>query len=329
MRNNRATHALVTGGAGFIGSHLCEELLSRGFKVVALDDLSTGSKLNIAYMLPWKKRIVFIKGSILNERLMERLIKKTDIVYHLAAAVGVKLILDNPVESILTNIKGTEIILRLSARYGKKVFIASSSEVYGKRTHIPLKEDTDTLMGATNISRWSYANAKAADEFLSLGYFREKRLPVVVGRFFNIVGSRQVSSYGMVLPRLIEEALTGKPITVFGDGSQIRSFTYVKDAVRAVVDLTLTKEAEGKIFNIGNEEHISIRQLARKIKQKTGSKSKIKFIPYEKFYGKDFEDVKCRLCDLHKIKKVIRYSPKYSLDKIINLTIEYFKQQKH
>jgi len=316
---------LITGGAGFIGSHLCEELLSRGFFVTAFDNFATGSDENVSHLLKNRKNFKFVKGSIMNVKLIESLIKKHDIIYHLAAAVGVKYIIDHPVQSILTNVEGTEIILSLASRYHKKVLIASSSEIYGKHSSKSIKEDDNRILGSTNVPRWSYADAKAVDEFLALAYAVENKLPVVILRFFNVVGPRQIGRYGMVLPRFVQEALTGKDITVYGDGSQSRTFTFVKDAVRAVADLSLNKKAVGRAFNVGGEESLTIKQLAYRVKRKTKSKSKIVYLPYQKFYGDHFEDVKCRVPNLSRIHHTIGYRPRYSIDKTINEVIKYFK----
>jgi len=318
--------ALVTGGAGFIGSHLCEELLSRGFKVYAIDNFATSRKENITHLLK-NKYFRFYKGSILDRTLMKRLMNQCDIVYHMAAAVGVKYILDHPITSILTNLNGTEIVLELADQYKKKVIIASTSEVYGKHVCLPFRENDDRILGSTSISRWSYAEGKAIDEFIALAYANEKKLPVVIVRLFNTVGPRQTATYGMVLPRIIQQALDNKPITVYGNGKQTRAFTYVLDVVGAIVDLSLVKKAEGEVYNIGNEQAISIKAFALKIKQKTHSKSLIKFISYKKAYGKrsiNFEDMQCRVPDISKIKEMINYQPKYDLDMIIDSTIVYF-----
>lgn len=319
--------ALVTGGSGFIGSHLCEELLRRGFFVNAMDNLSTGAAINVKHLLKDRKNFRFYKGSIMDGTLLERLIKKCDIVYHLAAAVGVKYILNNPIQSILTNVEGTENVLSLANRYHKKVLIASTSEIYGKQSSKGISEEDNRILGPTSVPRWSYADAKAVDEFLAFAYALEKKLKFIILRFFNVVGPRQVGNYGMVIPRFIQEALSGKPITVYGDGSQIRTFTFVKDAVRAVVDLSLCDQAYGKAFNIGGPEAVSIKQLAYRIKKKTNSKSKIVYLPYQKFYGDHFEDVKFRVPDLTRIRKAIGYRPHYRLDWTIEETIKYFRKK--
>ena len=318
--------ALVTGGAGFIGSHLCEELLSRGFKVYAIDNFATSRKSNISPLLK-NKYFRFYRGTILNRALMKRLINQSDIVYHMAAAVGVKYILDHPITSILTNLNGTETVLELASRFKKKVIIASTSEVYGKHVCLPFRESDDRILGPTSISRWSYAEGKAIDEFIALAYANENKLPVVIVRLFNTVGPRQTATYGMVLPRIIEQAMNNKPLTVYGDGLQSRAFTYVLDVVRAIVDISLTKKAEGEVYNIGNEQALTIRELALKIKQKTHSKSLIKFVSYKNAYGKrsiNFEDMQCRIPDISKIKTMINYQPKYDIDAIIDNTMEYF-----
>jgi len=322
--------ALVTGGSGFIGSHLCENLLLRGFKVTAVDNLATSRKSNISLIIK-NKNFKFYQGSILDVKLMRRLIQTCDIVYHMAAAVGVKYILDNPLGSIITNIKGTEIVFELADKYHKKVILASTSEVYGKHACEPFKEDDDRILGPVNKSRWSYAEAKAMDEFLALAYLKERKLPVVIVRFFNTVGPRQTGRYGMVLPGFILKAIQNKPITVYGDGSQMRSFTYVKDAVEAVVELSLKKQAEGQVFNIGGAANISIKELAEKVKQRVGSLSQIVFVSYEQAYqgnAEDFEDMVCRIPDTEKLQKMIGFKPEFTIDEIIDRTIDYFRKVK-
>lgn len=327
-RKGKAMRCLITGGAGFIGSHLSESLVKRGWRVEALDNLSTSRLSNIGRLME-NRLFTFRKGSILNRSLMSRAVKRCDLVFHLAAGVGVKYILEHPLTSIVTNLKGTENVLELASKYGKKVIIASTSEVYGKHplTCRPFKETDDRVMGSTTVSRWGYAEAKAMDEFLALAYAKERKLPVVIVRFFNVVGPVQIGTYGMVLPRLINQALNDQALTVYGDGRQLRSFTYIEDAVNALVSLALTKKAEGEIFNIGSNETISIRDLASKIKEKTHLNKPIEFIPYKKAYGRNapnFEDMMCRIPDISKIKKVIGYRPRYNIDDIINNTISYF-----
>lgn len=319
---------LVTGGAGFIGSHLCEDLLARGFSVVVIDNLSTGSRSNISHLLK-NKEFRFCKGTILNRELMENLVKDCNLIYHLAAAVGVRFILEHPVDSILTNIEGTEIVLKLADKYRRKILITSTSEVYGKHVCAPFGEEDDRILGSTSISRWSYSDAKAMDELLGLAYAKEKKLSVVIVRLFNTVGPRQVGRYGMVLPRFVEAALSGKPITVYGNGAQIRSFAYVKDVVRAIADLSLEKKAEGEIYNIGNDQPISIKKLAQKVKQAAQSTSEIRHIPFQEAFGgrsADFEEIDCRIPNISKIKNLLGYQPKYDIDSIIRNTIKYFKE---
>jgi len=317
--------ALITGGAGFIGSYLAEGLLSQGYKVTVIDDLSTGSLENIKH-LKSDKNFKIIVDTIMNQKLMERLIKKTDLVYHLAATVGVKFIIDNPVKSIETNVFGTEIILSLVSKYNKKIIIASTSEIYGKDGNVPFKEDGDRTLGSTKLHRWSYSCGKALDEFLSLAYFREKKTPVVIVRFFNTCGPRQSGEYGMVIPRFIKQALLNQPITVYGDGKQRRCFSYVEDVVDAVIKLSCNDEAIGDIFNIGSDEEISIEDLAYKVKDMTNSSSSISFMRYDDVYGSDFEDMQRRVPDLSKIKKIINYSPQTNLDSLLKVTIESFKK---
>lgn len=325
-----AKKALVTGGAGFIGSHLCEELLSRGFRVSAIDNLSTSRKSNLATSLK-NKNFKFYQGSITDIGRMRRLVKDCDVIYHMAAAVGVRYILDHPLGSILTNIKGTEIVLELADKYRKKTILASTSEVYGKHACAPFREDDYRTLGPTNVSRWSYAEAKAIDEFLALAYAKERKLAVVIVRFFNTVGPRQSARYGMVLPSFIQQALANAPITVYGDGEQLRSFIYVKDAVFATAEISLKKEAIGEIFNIGNNQTISMKDLAFKVKEKTGSTSPIIFLSYEDAYkdkAMDFEDMECRIPDIAKLRAAIDFVPKLGIEEIIEGTIEYFRGMK-
>ena len=319
---------LITGGAGFIGSHLAEELLKKGEEIVIIDNLSTGNMENIEH-LKSNPRFSFHIDTIMNEELMKRLIKGCDVVYHMAAAVGVKYIIDNPLESMQTNVKGTEIVLELANSLGKKkVIIASTSEIYGKDRPGKkiFKEEDDRVLGPTTISRWSYSCAKAMDEFLSLAYWREKKLPVVIVRFFNTVGPRQSGMYGMVVPRFVKHALLGQPITIYGDGKQTRSFTYVSDAIRAIIGLANNQKAIGEIFNIGNPNAISIQELAEKIKKLTKSDSPIAHIPYDKAYEKGFEDMRHRAPDITKIKALIGFQPKVDLDEMLVNIIKYFEK---
>jgi len=318
----------ITGGAGFIGSHLSEALVKKGWRVEAMDNLSTSRLSNLAHLME-NPLFTFHKGSILSRASLRQAVKRCDIVFHLAAGVGVKYILDHPLTSIVTNIKGSENVLEIASQYGKKVIIASTSEVYGKHplTCTPFKETDDRLMGPTTVGRWGYAEAKAIDEFLALAYAKERKLPVVIVRFFNVVGPVQIGTYGMVLPRLIGQALSDQPLTVYGDGMQLRSFTYIKDALNALIRLARAKKAEGEIFNIGSNETISIRDLAIKIKEKTHLKKPIQYITYKKAWGKNapnFEDMMCRIPDISKIKRVVGYKPRYDIDAIIDNTINYF-----
>ncbi len=319
---------LITGGAGFIGSHLAEKLLNRKEDVVIIDNLSTGSMDNIKH-LKARPRFSYHIDTIMNESLMKRLVKNCDIIYHLAAAVGVKYIIDNPLESIETNVLGTDIVLALANSLGKKkVVLASTSEIYGKDRpgKSSFKEDDDRVLGPTTISRWSYSCTKAIDEFLALAYWREKKLPVVIVRLFNTCGPRQTSRYGMVIPRFVKQALLAKPITVYGDGKQTRSFTYVSDVVKALIELAHNPKVVGGIFNIGNPKAITIKALAERIKKMTKSKSPILHIPYEKAYEKGFEDMRHRVPDITKIKNAIGFKPEVDLDEILKNVIEYFKE---
>lgn len=315
---------LLTGGAGFVGSHLSESLLSQGHHVQVLDDLSTGSMENIA---PFKSnpRFAYVIDSVMNERLLAELIDQADVVFHLAAAVGVKLIVESPVRTIETNVHGTELVLGQAAKKGKLVFIFSTSEVYGKSTQLPFNEEQDLVMGATVKHRWAYACSKLIDEFLALAYHREKRLPVVVIRLFNTVGPRQTGRYGMVIPSFVEQALRGEPITVFGDGKQSRSFTYVGDVVRALSQLATEPKAIGQVINIGNGEEVSMMELAKRIKTKTGSASEIILVPYDQAYEAGFEDMQRRVPDISKIAKMIGYAPTVHLDEILDRVIEHMR----
>lgn len=323
---------LITGGAGFIGSHLAECLIDCGHHVHVIDNLSTGDIENIKHLLG-HERFKSTIGDILDEHLLEGLVAQNDEVFHFAAAVGVRLIIDQPVETIMTNVRGTENVLKHASNYQKKVFIASTSEVYGKMmdtdgslTH--LAEDDDWTLGPTIKRRWAYACSKAIDEFLALAYYREKDLPVVIARFFNTVGPRQTGRYGMVIPNFVLHALAGEPIQVYGNGNQTRCFLYVEDAVKAAVELIETQEAEGGVFNIGSEEEISIRELAERVKDLTGSQSDIIHIPYEEAYGPGFEDIKRRTPDISKIRSTIGFEPSYALDQILYQIIDYY-QKKH
>lgn len=317
---------LITGGAGFIGSYLAETLLARGEEVTIIDDLSTGDIRNILH-LESNPKFTAVIDTIMKESLVEELVKECDLVYHLAAAVGVKFIVEKPLESIQINVKGTEIILEAANRRRKKVIIASTSEIYGKGEKDAFSENDDMTLGPTTSHRWSYALSKGLDEILALTYYREKSLPVVIARFFNTCGPRQRGRYGMVIPRFVQQALTEQPITVYGTGKQKRCFAYVGDVVEALITLAHKPEAQGEIFNIGNDEEISIEDLARLVKELTGSPSPIAYIPYDDAYEHGFEDMIKRAPDLTKIRKLIGYSPKVHLKELLERVIEYYRAQ--
>lgn len=318
---------LITGGAGFIGSHLSDLLIERGDDVYALDDLSTGSLRNIAHLQD-NPRFHFVCDSAGNESVMNELVQKVDHIYHLAAVVGVQRVVESPVRTLEVNLHTTEIALKLAHRFNKQIQIASTSEVYGRhKQNRPLKETDERIYGPTTVGRWSYAGAKAIDEFFALAYHRERSLPVVVTRFFNTVGPRQTGQYGMVIPRFVQSALKGEPITVYGDGSQSRSFTYVGDAVRAITDLMACPAAIGEVFNIGNGEEVTILDLARRVKAMTDSPSEIRVIPFEQVYGKDFEDMEFRTPDITKINQAIGYRPTVDLNGILERVIQHFRAQ--
>lgn len=317
---------LVTGGAGFIGSHLSEALLAAGNEVWTIDDLSTGRTENIKH-LEREDGFTFVIDTITNESLLEEAVKWSDQVYHLAAAVGVRLIVEEPIKTIETNIFGTDLVLKMANRYRKKAFIASTSEVYGKQADRTLEEGDDMVYGPTVKSRWSYACSKAVDEFLALAYYKKSRLPIVIGRLFNTVGPRQVGQYGMVLPTFVRQALLGEPITVFGDGSQIRSFCYVSDVVGAMRALMERTDTAGEIFNIGNDEEVSIRALAELVKKKTNSPSEVIFIPYDVAYEPGFEDMQRRCPNIAKIHQAIGYRPKVDLDGILDRVIAHMREE--
>jgi UDP-glucose 4-epimerase len=324
---------LITGGAGFIGSHLADLLIKNGHEVTVIDNLSTGSLSNINH-LRGNAMFDMKVGSVMDYSILEQLVENCDQIFHLAAAVGVKLIMENPVETITTNVQGTENILKLASYYDKKVLVASTSEVYGKLMESngdikKLNEQGDWQLGPTSKRRWAYACSKAMDEFLSLAYFDEKKLPVVVVRFFNTVGPRQTGRYGMVIPNFIQKALLNETIQVHGDGEQTRCFTHVDDVINAVVELMDTPEAEGQVFNIGGEEEVSINELATRIREKADSSSEIAHIPYGDVYGKGFEDMQRRTPDLTKIKSAIGYEPAFSTDDIIKSVINYFRREVH
>jgi UDP-glucose 4-epimerase len=317
--------ALITGGAGFVGSHLAEALLARGDDVHVIDNLSTGSIENIEHLKD-EPRFHYVIDSIMNEPLLAELVDRVDVVFHLAAAVGVRLIVESPVNTIETNVHGTERVLKHANKKRKKVLITSTSEVYGK-ADAPFREDGDLVMGPTSKGRWSYACSKAIDEFLALAYHKEKRLPVVVARLFNTVGPRQTGRYGMVIPNFVKQALLGHPLTVYGDGTQTRCFSYVTDIVGQLIALALEERAVGEVWNIGNDrEEVTIRELAERVKQRSGSKSEIVLVPYDRAYEEGFEDMQRRVPDLSKLRALTGYEPQVSLDGILDRVIGYFTQ---
>jgi UDP-glucose 4-epimerase len=316
---------LITGGAGFVGSHLTEAYLQRGEDVWVLDDLSTGGIQNIEH-LKGHERFHYVIDTVMNVPVLAECIDRCDIVCHLAAAVGVRLIVESPVNTIETNIKGTENVLTLANKKKKKVLIASTSEVYGKGTRVPFREDDDLVLGPTIKGRWSYACSKAIDEFLAIAYWKEKRLPVVIARLFNTVGPRQTGRYGMVIPSFVRQALSGSPITVFGDGTQSRSFTYVSDVVGAMVRLMDSDQTVGQVYNIGNGKEITMMDLARIVKEMTASSSEIVLVPYDKAYEEGFEDMPRRVPDISKIRRAIGYEPTLGIRAILQKVIEYEKK---
>lgn len=317
-------HYLITGGAGFIGSHLADRLIKDDHKVTVLDNLSTGKYENVSHLVG-KPNFQLVVGSILNGYLVDKLVERCDAIFHLAAAVGVELIVKHPLESLTTNIKGSEIILEMAHRYHKKVLITSTSEIYGKNANGPLKEDEDRILGSPLKSRWSYSTSKAVDEMLAYVYWKEKGVPTIIVRLFNTVGPRQTEAYGMVLPRFITQALANKDLTVFGDGKQSRCFLHVMDAVGALIKLMGNPKACGEVFNIGSQEEITIDDLAKKILEMTKSNSKIVYIPYEKAYEEGFEDMERRVPDVTKIHNLIGFTPTLNLDGIIRDVVNYVK----
>jgi UDP-glucose 4-epimerase len=316
--------ALITGGAGFVGSHLAELLLGQGHEVFVLDNLSTGSMDNIVH-LKEHKRFHYTIDSVINEPVLAELVDQADVIFHLAAAVGVKLIVEQPVHTIETNVKGTEVVLTHANKKKKLVLIASTSEVYGKSTAVPFTEDADLVLGSTVKHRWAYACSKLIDEFLALAYWKEKKLPVIIVRLFNTVGPRQTGQYGMVIPNFVRQALAGQPITVFGDGTQTRSFTYVGDVVDALAKLVHEPRAVGRVFNVGNGYEISILDLAKRVRALAGSSSEIVTIPYDQAYEAGFEDMPRRVPNTARIHELIGYEPKVQLDEILEKVIDYFR----
>lgn len=317
---------LITGGSGFVGSHLSEALLNQGHQVTVIDDLSTGSSENIG-SLKGNGNFRYIIDTIFNRNLLAELVDEADVIFHLAAAVGVRLIVESPVRTIETNIKGTELVLEMAAKKKRKVLIVSTSEVYGKSDKERFNEDDDLVLGPTYKGRWSYAASKAVDEFLALAYYREKRLPVVIVRLFNTVGPRQTGQYGMVVPRFVEQALEGRPITVYGSGRQVRSFTWVGDVAKALIKLVETPAAVGEIFNVGHSEKITILGLAKLVKELTQTSSAIEFVPYDVAYGAGFEDMMYRLPDIAKLERIIGYKPTKTLPQILQSVIEFHRSQ--
>ena len=311
---------LVTGGAGFIGSHLVEALLERGEMVVALDNLSTGRLRNLDH-LGNHPNLRFVHGSVLDELAVDELMHKCDVVVHLAAAVGVKLIVEEPLRSFTTNIRGSEIVIESAFRHRRPILLTSTSEIYGKNTVVPLKEEDDRVLGTPSVARWAYSTAKAVDEILAYAYHRERGLPTTVVRLFNTVGPRQSPAYGMVVPRLVRQAVAGQPLTIHGDGTQSRCFCHVSDVVRALLGLLDDPRAVGGTFNVGSQEEISIRGLAERIIAKTGTSSRIELVPYELAYPAGFEDMQRRLPSIDKVRNLIGWQPKHNLDDILSEAI--------
>jgi UDP-glucose 4-epimerase len=316
------TRTLITGGAGFIGSHLCELLLDKGQEVYIIDDLSTGSIYNIQHLKD-NPRFHYTIDTMMNEPVLAELVDTCEVVYHLAAAVGVRLIVESPIRTIETNIKGTELVLKWANKKKKKVMLASTSEVYGKNASPPFKEDDDLLLGPSSKGRWSYACSKLLDEFLGLAYHRERGLPVYIARLFNTVGPRQTGRYGMVIPRFVRQALSGQPLTVYDDGQMVRAFVYVGDVVNGLYQLMEHPGSEGQVFNIGNPSPVTIEYLARRVIELSGSNSVIEYVPYTSAYTEGFEDIRERIPDISKVSNLIDFKPQVELDEIILKVIEY------
>lgn len=317
---------LITGGAGFIGSHLAEALLGRGEEVFILDDLSTGSVQNIRH-LKGHERFHYVFDSITNKHLLAELVDESEVVFHLAAAVGVRLIVESPVRTLETNVYGTQLVLDAASKKRKLVFTASTSEVYGKSDKVPFREDADLVLGPTTKGRWSYAASKALDEFLALSYWKEKKQPVVVVRLFNTVGPRQTGRYGMVLPTFVRQALDGEPITVFGTGQQSRCFCDVRDAVEAILRVVGSEKCVGEVVNIGGDREITVEGLARLVKERTRSESAIRYIPYDQAYEPGFEDMQRRVPSLEKLQKLTGFRPTTTLEETVDRVVEYFRRQ--
>lgn len=317
---------LITGGAGFVGSHLADKLINEGHEVTVIDDLSTGRYSNVEH-LEGNSKFRLIIDTVLNEKLMEELIRDTDRVFHMASAVGVRLIMEQPVKTIETIFHGTDVVLKFCSRYRKRVLVPSTSEVYGKGVSVPFKEEDDLLTGSTDKHRWAYACAKTLDEFLALAHWKETRLPVVVVRLFNTVGPRQTGQYGMVVPNFIKSALSNKPLNVYGDGTQARCFGHVLDIVEGLAKAIENSECFGQVINFGNNEEISILDLAKRVVEKTGSKSEIRFLTYDEVYGEGFEDMQRRVPSLEKAKRLVGYQPTRTLDNIITDVVEEFRER--
>ncbi|MFP4356707.1 MAG: GDP-mannose 4,6-dehydratase [Phycisphaerae bacterium] len=320
--------ALITGGAGFIGSHLAERLLDRGDSVVAVDDLSTGRRENLS-AAQGNPSFRFVRADVRDRSILTPLVDGCDVVFHLAAAVGVQLIVDQPVHTLETNIHGSEVVLSLASQFGRKVILASTSEVYGKNTKVPFAEDDDTLLGSTIYTRWSYAASKMVDEFLALAYHDQYHLPVIICRFFNTVGPRQSGAYGMVVPRFVQAALAGDPLTIYGSGLQSRCFCHVADIVEALVKLVDCHEATGKVINVGTSESVTIAELAERVIELTDSDSPVRNISYQQAYGRPFDDMLVRQPDLTRIKSLIDYQPTYNLTQTLQTVIDYEKGRMH
>ncbi len=323
--SKKIKNILVTGGAGFIGAVLVKRLLKDGNKVAVIDDFSTGSQENLKDVIK-DKNFKLITGSITDEAIVAKAVEECDLIYHLAATVGVKNVVDKPLETIIYDTIGTSIILKYASAKGVKTVLTSTSEVYGKSEKFPFKEDEDVVIGPPDVNRWSYACSKLLDEFFAVGYHRERGLPVVIIRLFNVVGPGQLGRYGMVIPRFFKMALANKPITVYGNGEQIRCFTYIDDAVDIIIKLAQTDASNGEVINLGSENQISIKELAAKIKRITKSRSKIVFEPYRKYYGAHFQDIRKRVPDLSKLKKIAKITPRTSLDEILEKTNRYFER---